>query len=339
MNHTFISQIKIKLKKTSSAALVVFSRNTQLYVDDSSILSVTIYQSLYRDYSATALLLCHSTTASYTDSVQLSNTHTKIIILLCMESLTCNMHVYYTQIAPHPTTLSTKMQSFTLRIPIKNHNHLHINTDYRDLCVGTGNKIQKIPHCHFTNCDTWFQVVLTWVKIGDFGSNRHSVSGSMLEITSENSFYWLVACFLVTFIHYLLCILIIIMLPCFVKQRVLQALIRINSSHSFPDLWFIVRCLSCQLHCTALTFVKYVSCLQDTAHQDSTISGFRRDVDEICANLRYRVLACFLSFFLSFLPSYSDSWPVKMEPIRCPKTSVNNYHTPPRNIPEERRSH
>jgi hypothetical protein len=30
---------------------------------------------------------------------------------------------------------------------------------------------------------------------------------------------------------------------------------------------------------------------------------------------------------------------VKMRPIRCPETSVNNYHTTPRNIPEERRSH
>ena len=37
--------------------------------------------------------------------------------------------------------------------------------------------------------------------------------------------------------------------------------------------------------------------------------------------------------------SYSDSWPVKMGPIRCPETSVNNYHTTPRNIPEERRSY
>ena len=34
-----------------------------------------------------------------------------------------------------------------------------------------------------------------------------------------------------------------------------------------------------------------------------------------------------------------DSWPVKMGPIPCPETSVNNYHPTPRNIPEERRSH
>ena len=31
--------------------------------------------------------------------------------------------------------------------------------------------------------------------------------------------------------------------------------------------------------------------------------------------------------------------PVKMGPIRCHETSVKNYHTTPRNIPEERRSH
>jgi hypothetical protein len=46
--------------------------------------------------------------------------------------------------------------------------------------------------------------------------------------------------------------------------------------------------------------------------------------------LRYRLLAFFLF--------YSDSWPVKMGPIRCAETSVNNYRTTPRNIPEERRS-
>jgi hypothetical protein len=36
--------------------------------------------------------------------------------------------------------------------------------------------------------------------------------------------------------------------------------------------------------------------------------------------------------------SYLDSWPVKMGPIRCPKTSVNNYHSTQLNIPEQRRS-
>jgi hypothetical protein len=40
-------------------------------------------------------------------------------------------------------------------------------------------------------------------------------------------------------------------------------------------------------------------------------------------------VAGFLSFLLGL---------VKMGPIRCPETSVNNYHTTSRNIPEERRS-
>jgi hypothetical protein len=35
---------------------------------------------------------------------------------------------------------------------------------------------------------------------------------------------------------------------------------------------------------------------------------------------------------------FSDSWPLKMGRKRCPETSVNNYHTTPRNIPEERNS-
>jgi hypothetical protein len=33
------------------------------------------------------------------------------------------------------------------------------------------------------------------------------------------------------------------------------------------------------------------------------------------------------------------SWPLKMGPTHCPETSVNNYHTTPHNIPEERRLH
>jgi hypothetical protein len=34
-----------------------------------------------------------------------------------------------------------------------------------------------------------------------------------------------------------------------------------------------------------------------------------------------------------------DSWPLKMRPISCHETLVNNYHTTPRNMPEERRSY
>jgi hypothetical protein len=40
-------------------------------------------------------------------------------------------------------------------------------------------------------------------------------------------------------------------------------------------------------------------------------------------NLLYWLPAIFISF--------SDSWPMKMGPMRCPETSVNYYHTTPRN--------
>jgi hypothetical protein len=41
--------------------------------------------------------------------------------------------------------------------------------------------------------------------------------------------------------------------------------------------------------------------------------------------------------YLSHLEgSRIPSWPLKMGPISCPETSVNNYNTTPRNTPEER---
>jgi hypothetical protein len=111
---------------------------------------------------------------------------------------------------------------------------------------------------------------------------------------------------------------------------------------------------------------KCISCFNKstgdfTGHEDLNfmlrlISGFRSDVDEICALLGYYAASCgnclptfrdcypartfqniryrLLAFFLAYL----DSWPVKMGPIRCPETSVNSYHTTSRNIPEESRS-
>ena len=36
-------------------------------------------------------------------------------------------------------------------------------------------------------------------------------------------------------------------------------------------------------------------------------------------------------------PIFTGKKSEKMKPIRCPETSVNSYHTTPRNIPEERR--
>jgi hypothetical protein len=51
------------------------------------------------------------------------------------------------------------------------------------------------------------------------------------------------------------------------------------------------------------------------------ISGFCHDVDEICA-----LLGCYAASCGNCLS------------IRCTETLVNNYHTTPRNIPEECRS-
>jgi hypothetical protein len=75
------------------------------------------------------------------------------------------------------------------------------------------------------------------------------------------------------------------------------------------------------------------------------ISGIRRDVYKICALLGYYTASCD-----NCLPTFRDnvsvassrvldSWPLKMGPIRCPETSVNNYHTTSRNIPEGRRNY
>jgi hypothetical protein len=61
------------------------------------------------------------------------------------------------------------------------------------------------------------------------------------------------------------------------------------------------------------------------------ISGFRPDVDEICALLGYYAASCGNIFI--------DVSGQCMGPLRCPETSVNNYYTTPRNIQEERRSH
>jgi uracil phosphoribosyltransferase len=55
----------------------------------------------------------------------------------------------------------------------------------------------------------------------------------------------------------------------------------------------------------------------------TSISGFRRYVDDICA-------------LLGYLISFSDPLPLKISPIPSPGKSVKNYHTTPRNIPAER---
>jgi hypothetical protein len=61
----------------------------------------------------------------------------------------------------------------------------------------------------------------------------------------------------------------------------------------------------------------------------SLISDFRRGVDEIRSRLGY--------YFGVVWHIIVYSWP--FDSWCCPETSVNNYHTIPRNIPEECRSH
>ena len=76
------------------------------------------------------------------------------------------------------------------------------------------------------------------------------------------------------------------------------------------------------------------------------ISGFRRDVHDICA------LSIFHSAYISnFTPMFRDyvsvpclwvrqstATPLKMKPIGCLETSVLNYHSTLRKIPTERTS-
>jgi hypothetical protein len=59
------------------------------------------------------------------------------------------------------------------------------------------------------------------------------------------------------------------------------------------------------------------------------ISGFRREIDEICALLGYYAASC---------GNFWTSSRLNMGPIRYPETLVNNYHTTLCNIPQERRS-
>ena len=84
------------------------------------------------------------------------------------------------------------------------------------------------------------------------------------------------------------------------------------------------------------------------ADQVAVFSRFRRDVDEICALLGY-----YAPSSGNPLPTFRDNvsvpssrikkskkqrGPLKMGPIRCPETSVKDYHSTLRNIPKERRS-
>jgi hypothetical protein len=77
------------------------------------------------------------------------------------------------------------------------------------------------------------------------------------------------------------------------------------------------------------------------------ISGFRRDVDEICALLGYHA-ALSLSSISTFRDNLlfpfsgvmkSKKKALKMGPIGCPETSAQNYRSTLLNIPEARRCH
>jgi hypothetical protein len=63
------------------------------------------------------------------------------------------------------------------------------------------------------------------------------------------------------------------------------------------------------------------------------ISGCRRDIDEICALLGY-----YAPSNGNPLPTFRNNVPLKIGPIRCPETTVKDYHSTLRNTPAERRS-
>jgi hypothetical protein len=82
----------------------------------------------------------------------------------------------------------------------------------------------------------------------------------------------------------------------------------------------------------------------------SVISGFRRYVDEICAFwdlMQHRMVNLYQHFRTTYQSHLQGSrspmlhwtsWPLKMDLIHCPETSVKVYHSTLRNTPEERRS-
>ena len=93
--------------------------------------------------------------------------------------------------------------------------------------------------------------------------------------------------------------------------------------------------------------------INNETEKSYVISSFSRDVKEICALLRYyaaqngNVLPAFRNN-LSVPPSRVKKsknpsswifWPLKMESIDCPETSVKNYHPMLRNISEDSTCH
>jgi hypothetical protein len=87
--------------------------------------------------------------------------------------------------------------------------------------------------------------------------------------------------------------------------------------------WDITQC------CVVIVYRRFGTTYRSHFHGSRVRVG-KKEIQQPM-NLRYRLL----DFFLSYL----DSWHMKMGPIRCPETSVNNCHTTLCIIPEEHRSH
>jgi hypothetical protein len=100
--------------------------------------------------------------------------------------------------------------------------------------------------------------------------------------------------------------------------------------------------VDCTYYCSQLHL--FVSLIITPKNDVYMISWFRCHVDDICALLGY-----YAALIGSSLPTFRDNLsvpssrvkslrPLKMVPIGCPETSLQNYHTTLRNIPDERRS-
>jgi hypothetical protein len=91
---------------------------------------------------------------------------------------------------------------------------------------------------------------------------------------------------------------------------------------------------------------EYMMCKgeKNALHKDACpyLHLFKNSTVEICGLLGNYTASCD-----NYLPTFRDNvsvpssrvkiprWPVKMGTIRCPETSVNNYHTTPCNYPED----
>jgi hypothetical protein len=80
-----------------------------------------------------------------------------------------------------------------------------------------------------------------------------------------------------------------------------------------------------------------LKCLETQSWSEQCVSSEQLDITGVatvrCNNTGNRDLRSFGKFLRNAryanweIQHYSDSWPVRMGPIRCTETSVNNYHT------------